>query len=198
MKTLTYDKIKAAYKKLGYVFHDEPCRLNIGGVRALNLSTNKFDDVIFCAYVSEIGVKILVYAQATTDPGTYYLKNPLNEKGCALLKEGQYLNSHKQGLHRGAYPALVQCGELVVYRDNDKNGVFNILPSSIERGFGYGINIHRASGAGVVDLVNKYSAGCQVFNKAEDLDYLLVLCDKQEQKTKIKTFDYTLLSEADI
>jgi len=27
----------------------------------------------------------------TVDPGLYYLKNPLNHKGCAIIPEGQYL-----------------------------------------------------------------------------------------------------------
>ena len=41
----------------------------------------------------------------------------------------------------------------------------------------------------------KYSAGCQVFKRAEDLDRLLWLCQMQIKTHKWPTFTYTLLDK---
>ena len=51
---------------------------------------------------------------ATTDPGLYYLEHPMNVDGTAILIPGQYIGSHKTGLHKGDH-ALIQCGKLRVW-----------------------------------------------------------------------------------
>lgn len=197
MKNLTHSKIKDVYDSKGYIFKEGIYEMNIFGIRSNSRVSNYFDDWIGAAYVSEIGERVAWLAPATTDPGLYYLKNPINDKGCAAVVPGQYHNSHTLGKHRGEYPAFVQYGPIAVYRDNNRDAVIDADPSSIERGAGFGINIHRASLHGVADLVNNYSAGCQVFKRAEDLDYLLFLADKQVTQTHPAIFTYTLFLEDD-
>jgi hypothetical protein len=45
---------------------------------------------------------------ATTDPGTFWLRNLMNPQGTAIVKQGQYIGSHGIGMHRGKYLALTQ------------------------------------------------------------------------------------------
>lgn len=197
MKNLNYSSIKNVYDKKNYVFKGGVYEMNIFGIRGASDIVNKFNDWIGVAYISEIGVKVAEIWTATTDPGLYYLAHPMNDKGCAALVPGQYHNSHKIGMHRGDHMALVQTGRVSVFRDDNKDGVIDFEPDSIESGCGFGINIHRADRFGVADLVNKYSAGCQVFKNPSDLDYLLTLCKKQEAHTDSGLFTYTLFTEAD-
>ena len=46
--------------------------------------------------------------QCTTLPGLYWLENPMNSKGCAILKEGQYKGVYEIDLHNGKYEAICQ------------------------------------------------------------------------------------------
>jgi hypothetical protein len=44
----------------------------------------------------------------------------------------------------------------------------------------YGIDIHRANKTGTTKTVDKNSAGCQVFESADDFDLFLKLCQKHK------------------
>ncbi|MEW5725859.1 MAG: hypothetical protein AB1896_22300, partial [Thermodesulfobacteriota bacterium] len=59
-----------------------------------------------------------------------------------------------------------------------------------------GINVHRASGSGRTAHVGRYSAGCQVFQSAEDFGAFIGLCE-QAAKVWGNRFSYTLLEEKD-
>lgn len=197
MKDLNYSAIKKAYDKKGYILKGGIYEMNVFGIRMNTQVSNFFDDWLGVVYVSEIGERVAWMAPATTDPGLYYLKNPMNSNGCAAVVPGQYHNSHTFGKHRGEYDALIQYGPIAVYRDNNRDAVVDANPSTIEHGAGFGINIHRASPHGVADLVNNYSAGCQVFKRSEDFDYFMFLANKQREYTKETTFTYTLFTEDD-
>lgn len=141
-----YDYVKSVYEKMQYVFFDSgKFNLNIFAIRSNNKVANKFDDFVCVAYKDEIGKKTVKVYNATTDPGTYYLENPLNVEGTAIVVPGQYLKSHTLGLHKGKYEALVQRGIIKVYRDNNKDNILDCDPLTIRSGSGYGINIHRAT-----------------------------------------------------
>ena len=58
----------------------------------------------------------------------------------------------------------------------------------------FGINIHRASKWGIVNYINKFSAGCQVFKDPEDFEELIGMCEKA-LKSFHNNFSYTLLEE---
>jgi len=131
----------------------------------------------------------------TADPGTYYLENPLSKKGTAVLKSGQYIKSYALGHHRKkeSHPALLQVGKVTVYRDNDKDDIAETIGNKLETGF-FGINIHRASSNVTSKIINKWSAGCQVFANKKDHTQLLTLC-RNFREAKHNRFTYTLINE---
>ena len=173
-----------------YVIYDKPYQLNIVGVRNAQSQPNKFDDSIFVFYKDDKNDWVEKEYPATTDTGMFYLLNPMSNLGAAMLKEGQYVDSYKQGLHKETYLALVQDKPVTTYRDYDRDAVFDIFTK--ETTGTYGINIHKA-GANSQDVDN-WSAGCQVFQKSADFD------DFMDKTTKHRnsygnSFTYTLVDE---
>lgn len=179
-----------ALKEKGYVIYDQPYQLNIIGVRNAESQPNKFDDQLYVFYKDESLNWVLKEYPITTDTGTYWLLNPMSRLGTAMLKEGQYIDTYKQGLHRGQYTALVQDKPVTTYRDYDRNAIFDI--GQTETTGRYGINIHKA-GSDSQD-VNKWSAGCQVFQKSDDFQEFMQLTDKHKANYGNK-YTYTLLDE---
>ena len=129
-------------RKNDYVIYDKPYQLNIVGVRNAETQPNKFDDSIFVFYKDDNNNWIDKEYPATTDTGTYWLKNPMSNLGTAMLKEGQYVDAYKQGYHKGEYLALVQDKPVTTYRDYDRDAIFDIFTK--ETTGNYGINIHKA------------------------------------------------------
>jgi hypothetical protein len=179
-------------KSLGYaVFErdDLDYNLNIVGIRKTNSQANSFDDALWVGWKYKGAWKSFQYP-ITTDPGTYYRLNPINVDGTAILAPGQYRKSHAIGLHRNSYSALVQVGTLKVYRDNNKNALLdhvNLTPAS-----GTGINIHHASNTGTSTVVDKFSAGCQVFSNINHFNEFMSFCTKARELWG-NSFTYTLL-----
>jgi hypothetical protein len=182
--------------KKGYQIYTRPFELNIVGVRSAKALQNRFDDTIHVFYKREDGQWLITSFKATTDPGTYWLKNPMNPKGTAILKPGQYKNSHCIGIHRGKYQALVQQNTLTVCRDNNRNETIDWTVTRADTGI-FGINIHRASINGVTESVDKHSAGCQVLASVEDFNLLMQLAFRHK-KLYSNNFTYTLLNEKDL
>lgn len=180
MKKYTIEELKAEYQKLGYKWFD----FQIVGVRSKADAPDKFDDLI-----GLIEGNTITWFTGTTNPGVHWLKNLLNPKGAALLKPNQYVNTWKLDLHQGKYLALCQRKNVVVYRDGDKDD-FAEETAVTETGL-FGINIHRANANLVSQLVDRYSAGCQVLNNPQDFDYLIKRC----KASNLKDFTYTLLKE---
>jgi hypothetical protein len=178
-------------KSKGYVIYEDPEKLNIVGVRSDSTVANKFDDKIYAFWKTKNGVWKGKYWAATTDPGTYYLNNPLSKLGTAILKEGQYIDSYAIGLHKGQYSALVQVKPVTVVRDYDRNAVLDFNNGREEKGL-FGINIHKA-GKNSSD-VDQWSAGCQVFSKSADFNEFMELAQKQKNLYGNK-FTYTLIDE---
>jgi peptidoglycan hydrolase-like protein with peptidoglycan-binding domain len=185
----TVGEILKTMSRLKYtVFQDG--RWNIVGLRSRAGSTNSFDDEMHLFRKTAEGWEDHAYPM-TADPGTYYLKTPLNGSATAAVVPGQYPDSHAFGLHKGQYEALVQVGPLWVYRDGNRDAKFDYDPKSIVRGT-YGINIHKASTDS--KSVDNWSAGCQVFARSRDFAEFISLL-KQAPQPK---FTYTLLAENQI
>lgn len=188
-----------SYKSLaahaGYVIFNDPYKLNIWGFRSANPDPNKFDDEIHVFYNSGTYAKpVWDYHifKCTTDPGTYWLKNPDAKKGTAILLPGQYKDVYGISKHQGKYKALCQLnGKVQVIRDHNRDARLDFKSARIEKGW-FGINIHRASKKGTTYKVDKYSAGCQVFQNVTDFAFFLKLCDKHKKLYKNK-FTYTLV-----
>jgi hypothetical protein len=186
------EKLIAALLGHGYRLFTRPFELNIVGLRSGELIPNVFNDTINVLYKDDKGNWLHHCYHAATDPGTYWLKNPLNPQGTAILKEGQYINSHMIGLHRQVYTALVQRKPVTVIRDIKRDGLLN-LNGKEDTGL-FGINIHRAQQAGTTKLIDKFSAGCQVFANAGDFNAFMDLCQRHKQLYG-NGFTYTLLHE---
>lgn len=185
--------IQATLSQKGYKTFTRSFELNIVGIRADSTKPNSFDDLIHVFYKNSEGVYQLHSFTATTDPGTFWLENPLNPQGTAILKQGQYIGSHMIGMHRGKYQALVQKRPVTVIRDYDRNAVLDFMNGKEETGL-FGINIHRAAESGTTKYVEKFSAGCQVFASANDFNVFMQLCDRHKQLYG-NDFTYTLLDQ---
>lgn len=190
----TLDQIKQVLKNKNYLFFDNktPYNLNIIGIRE-SLLLDGFNDEIYLIYRDNLLRQKIESFPITTEPGRFYLEHPMNPEGTFILMPGQYLKSHKIGLHRGLYKALVQVGKLRGYMDNDKDDVFDLDPEVTKEGV-FGINIHKAGKDSI--QVDNWSAGCQVFKKEKDFDYFMSLCDKSAGKFG-NIFSYTLLESKD-
>ena len=168
--------------------------LTLFGIRSESREANRFDDVLGVAYTVD-GRWVVETFAGTTDPGSYWLRNPSRVSGTAILVPGQYRDVWRIDLHGGKYPALCQrAGNVRVYRDLNRDDVLDLDPSTIVEG-SFGINIHRSRAGGESEAVEKWSAGCQVFKRSADFDRVMTLARQQVEKTGIETFSYTLISE---
>jgi hypothetical protein len=187
---VSFKNILRYMRSKNYAINEKPYQLNIVGVRNAQSQPNKFDDSIFVFYKDDKNNWVDKEYPATTDTGTFYLLNPMSNLGAAMLKEGQYLNAYKQGLHKGQYLALVQDKPVTTYRDYDRDAIFDVFTK--ETTGMYGINIHKA-GANSQD-VNNWSAGCQVFQKSADFDDFMDMTTKHRNLYS-NSFTYTLIDE---
>ena len=201
----TREQIQQAVISKGYKWFtggslDKDYDVNIVGVRNSdtdNEITNKFDDCITISYKLN-GVWNFHCYEATTDPGKHWAENLLNKHGVAILKPGQYRGSHKIRLHQGKYPALGQQKPVVVYRDNNKDGKYDLSEDNTMEGL-YGINIHRATKyAGRKSTqIDRWSAGCQVIAANDDWHEFLDIC-YEAKAIWGNSFTYTLIESKDI
>ena len=180
-------------EKKHYKFFDGQ-ELNLIGVRRKDGVVNSFDDAMLVIHRSNGGHSIRKF-EITTDPGKFWLENPENKNGTAILIPGQYLATWKIGLHRGQYEALVQTRPVRVWRDSNRDAVLDYNAQVSETGI-FGINVHRSNPKDASVQVDKWSAGCQVFARAADFDTFMDLCRRSVDKTG-PFFSYTLLDEAD-
>jgi hypothetical protein len=187
--------IKTAENK-GYTIDKRPFKLNIIGVRnAKATNQNTFDDELAYFYYDNNGQLRGKVAVGTTDPSTYWLNNPMNVKGAAVLKSGEYKDAYAIGLHRGQYTALVQVKPVTTIRDNDRNAIINYFAPTTT-GL-YGINIHRATlNKQNKAVIGQDSAGCQVFRDVADYNEMIDLAKKSREKYGNK-FSYILIDELD-
>lgn len=176
---MVLQKMKAILRHKGYKIFDRPYELNIVGLRSKSTIPNRFDDEIHVFYkVSTLNWHYHVF-KATTDPGTFWLRQPMQPQGTAILAEGQYIDTYQLDLHRGKYLALVQKKILTVIRDYNRDAVLDFKNGTKTTGY-YGINIHRANQTGTTKSVDKNSAGCQVFENASDFALFIKLCQKHK------------------
>jgi hypothetical protein len=180
MKAPTIDELKAQFTELGYKWPS----IHVVGIRSKANIPNQFDDLIGLVQGDEVK-----WYTGTTNPGTFWLNNPINNLGTAVLKAGQYVDTYTIGLHQGKYTALKQSKKVTVYRDADKDSVAEEQGKE-ETGL-FGINIHRANELTESRNIDKWSAGCQVLNIPKQFKELIQACIKSNKKA----FTYTLLHE---
>lgn len=194
----TLGQIQNTLESKGYVWFEDSSNkeydVNIVGIRNSepgNEVTNLFDDFITISYKKNGYWKYFEWP-ATTDPGRKGVLQFGNPNGVARLVPGQYRGAYGLGLHRGKYEALRQYGPVKVYRDDNKDLVFD--ENKIQEGH-FGINIHKAG----VDsrVVENWSEGCQVFKRAQDFEDFMVIC-RRAAAIHGNSFTYTLIETKDI
>jgi len=200
--SLTLDTVKKAVVSKGYKWFEDRSNkgydVNIVGIRnsqTNNEVTNHFDDTLTISYKVDGEWKFHSWP-ATTDPGQYWIENPISKDGTAILVPGQYRGSHKIGLHQGKYEALRQQKPVKVYRDNDRDLEYDTDEDTIKEGI-YGINIHRSNPYDQSYYVNKWSAGCQVFKKVADFHEFMDICRKAKDIWG-NSFSYTLIESKEL
>mgnify|MGYP003629608765 CR=1 FL=1 len=172
------------------VFESGKYNLNIIGIRSSSPKSNKFDDRMCVVYKDDSGWVTRTW-ECTTDPGQYWLENPINVEGTAILVPGQYRGVYKIAKHQGKYHALCQRnGRVKVYRDNNRDDILDRDDESVMNGV-FGINIHKAGSHST--QVDKWSAGCQVFSNESDFDDFMDICRQQIKERGWRTFTYTLI-----
>ncbi|MFD0998682.1 hypothetical protein ACFQ21_05160 [Ohtaekwangia kribbensis] len=184
-------RIKAILNSQAYEVYVKPYQLNIVGLRSKNTNANSFDDEIHVFYRTEKGDWNYRSYKATTDPGTFWLNNPSYSQGTAILAQGQYKDAYAIGLHRGKYEALRQVKPVTVIRDYNRDSLLDFNNGTEETGI-FGINIHRAESNGTTKYIDKYSAGCQVFQNAGDFNQFMDLCERHKSLYG-NSFTYTLI-----
>ncbi len=95
-------------------------------------------------------------------------------------------------LHQGKYEALGQQAPVKVFRDDNRDLIFD--EKKITEGV-YGINIHKAGADST--YVENWSEGCQVFKKAADFESFMTICRKARE-IHGNSFTYTLINSGDI
>lgn len=114
----------------------------------------------------------------------------MNPKGTAILKPGQYVDAYHIGYYRNTI-ALRQVGPVSVYRDDnlddkiDSDYSYSMDENTVETGL-FGLHIHAAGGFS--RYVDFWSAGCQVFQRREDL---ISMC--RDFLTDLRPYSYTLV-----
>lgn len=197
-KALNAD-FESIMKRKNYAFFSKgDFNLNIIGIRSDNNNkvTNLYDDILVLLFKVNDKYRRYLYS-ITTEPGTYYMQKELgNSKGTAILVPGQYRGCWKIGKHNGKYDALVQQKPVKVYRDKNKDNVYDLDPKTIDEGV-FGINIHRSNQNYERKTVDMYSAGCQVFSSPSCFDEFMEICNIQKERYS-NNFTYTLLDEKDL
>ena len=193
------EKIESAVKSKGYVYFEDPTHkgydVNIIGVRNSipgNKVTNVFDDILTLSYKDDKGVWQYHEWMNTTEPGKKGVMEYHNVNGVARLVEGQYRGSHALGLHQGKYEALRQSKPVKVWRDKNRDMIFD--ETKIDEGV-FGINIHKAGQDST--WVENWSEGCQVFKRVKDFDEFMKIV-KKSSKIHGNSFSYTLINSSDI
>jgi hypothetical protein len=184
-------KIKAILRSKKYKLFTRPYELNIVGLRSKNTIANAFDDEIHVFYKTDKNKWNYHLFTATTDPGTFWLENPDNPQGTLILKAGQYINAYAIGKHAGKYTALVQVKPVNIIRDYDRDAVLNFKSDKTSKGI-FGVNIHHARSVGSTFTIDRYSAGCQVFQNADDFAAFMKLAQKHRSLYG-NAFTYTLI-----
>lgn len=167
--------------------------LNLVGIRTSSVDANTFNDWVTAFYIFNDDWNFFAFP-ATTDPGTFYRKEPLNVKGTAVMKPGQYRGAYKIGKHK-QYKALEQKKPMTVYRDANRDGRLDTAGMEEDTG-NYKTNIHRSNAHRPSVVVGKWSAGCQVLQDPDHFAFLLMLCERSKSKFG-NSFTYSLLEEGD-
>ena len=198
------DKIIKIVKGGGGQVYEQEGYINFCGVR--NNSTNDtFNDVLYIYWKEGDTFKCVKTSGFTTKPGKKSIQNPINSKGCAIVKEGWHPDIWHHGVHargkKSEHKALRQdegvTKPIAITRDNTQRGQtgkyeLRIISSTLENGYPY-TNMHR-SGNEKSSNVGEWSAGCQVFQVKSEFEEMLSMANIASSKGQ-KLFSYFLTNQ---
>lgn len=188
--------VKAALIAKGYETFTQDGVPNIVSVRNALTKSNTYNDRVFVWWEENGNEEAHIYT-ISTHPGFYYLQNPIaGSNGTAILVPGQYKDTWLLGMHRNIQFALCQrAGEVSVYRDNNRDQNMDCDPKTITKGY-FGIDLHHGN-VSDSDIVDRWSAGCQVWRYAIPHEDLMAEFKRLSTKYNFNKFSYTLLEQKD-
>lgn len=182
----------------GYEVAKGKGEVNIIHIESRDFVPDVFNDTRMVITFDGSTPKIVGKWDCTTTPGTHYTKNPLNSKGAAIVKPGQY-KAWQVGYHKTpSHPALVQTGgPVTVYRDFDRD--YKRAGDKEDTGY-FGINIHSTKPGYSGKGIGRYSAGCLTARDWDGhIEFMnLVKADPRYKKKNRFKFNCTLILEEDL
>ena len=140
---------------------------------------NSFNDLRLVIQIVSRTPKIIDIWEATTEPGYYYTYNPMNPKGAARIKFGQY-KAWKVGTHgigkAEPHEALVQIANVTVHRDFNQDMIrtgdkLDTGRFAINQHYGYDYPRNNISLAGAGCLVGRTRNGHRDFMRLIKQDW---------------------------
>lgn len=178
LATRIYDRMKALncrFRAINIVYLEDADEWG----NPLPESWNSFNDRSILLKIDNGQPSIIYNALATTEPGTWYTKNPMNPMGAFQIQlDTQFLECWTFGMHGGTgrtrHPALVQFANVSGYRDRDRNSIRT--GDKTDTGL-FGINQHGIFGYNQpVSNIGTASAGCLVrWNYADHVEWMKIL-----------------------
>lgn len=166
------------------------------GVQSEEDTFNVFDDKFYLFNGTGDNVsdqKFIMVTSGTTNAGknammTYEKYNP---DGFAVTKTNEwYYGVWKYGLHRGKMPALRQIRPFLISRDGDKDTKVEEGKSlPVMCGINFHANTYNLETTEIRQIINGWSAGCQVVNNIPKYNRIIELTKTQKDVT------YCLLKE---
>ena len=183
-------------KDLGFAVFDggHAYNLNLISIRTKSIQPNAFNDLMTCTYRETPGGSwITKYWACTTDPGLFWLRNPMNVNGTAIIAPGQYRGAYRLDLHAGKYLAICNREKPIrVYRDNNKDEVLDMDPETIQEGV-FNCNIHKAGLNST--RVDRWSAGCTVLREGGFIEMMNLAKAQIRFHPTWDRFTYTVLED---
>lgn len=183
MKQHSLDELKAEFKRLRYQW----LPFMLIGERSLADEPDKFDDFFYL-----INGDVVKVFTGTTNPGSYWLQNFINEKfaATALLAPDQYLNTWKLGQIHGR-DGFRQDKAVKIFRDGNKDLKSDEVGIPEWVGPELCLHIHAMFVKGASWKIWNWSAACQGLNQEVQWNEFMADC----KKANITTLTYTLLHE---
>lgn len=177
--------------------HEERHKTKLGYPMIVAIRRKHVTDTWSCLIGMYDGKSAQLY-RGTTYPGREPLLKPYTKHGTAVLAPGIYVAAYVIGKHRSRWPAFVQRKQVAVARDNNRNGVVDVVhvAATAHRGL-FGINVHGTGDAASPQYtppsrVGSWSAGCQVLQDTRNLNIML------EQARNSGRASFTLVLVEDI
>ncbi|AFY57244.1 hypothetical protein Riv7116_4833 [Rivularia sp. PCC 7116] len=138
---------------------------------------NSFNDLRVVIQIVGRTPKIIGIWEATTEPGFHYTYNPMNSKGAARIKFGQY-KAWRVGRHGNAerHEALIQVSDITVHRDFNQDMIrtgdkLNTGRFAINQHYGYDYPRNNISYASAGCLVGRTRKGHREFMRLIKQDW---------------------------